>query len=304
VFEQAQRGRSWIGAVVMLALAGGVAAALLLPDRFDELLTAADRMARGVPLGASPFAESRRDSPYQGSPLAAALAAEAAWVSVDAESALAEADRIAQDVGWWLLEHTGEADVQAAEEALWDAGDADELFLRIATALRDARVVARRAHRLSEPEPVAEGQPVYVHPDDLPWLFAHVAWRLDLRAELVRSPVHHYLVFRDPDGEGSRAVEATCFRRVDALGNVVQSDQPSVGRRLVQPEHHYPTGVGGIRNPSPLPAGAYESFLDDDALLVGVVERLEERHGPVSDTSLCGALASAPGQHPRCEEAR
>lgn len=302
MFEQARAGRSWLGGFLGLTLIGGVAIAALRPGLLDAALDQADLLASGVTPGTELLATAHVDQPYRRSPLLLAMALEEVFTEVDGRQGEALGDAIAEELGRWMLQQTGASDLDAAERALWAAGRQDELFVELATRLRAHEVHARNRHRLSQPDPEGEGQPVYVHPDDLPWLMAHVLWRLDVRAELVRSPVHHYLVARAPDGGGSRAIEATCFRRVDALGKVVQSDQPSVGRRLVQPEGHYPSGVGGIRNPDPLPAGAYVSFLDDDSLATGVLERLEERYGPADERRLCAAAAAWSLTLARCSE--
>lgn len=275
MFDAARRSSGWGVGVLLALMVGGVGWGVRAGG-----LEAVDRLARGVPLGARPLATTADDRPYTRSPLATALALEAAWVPVDAASALALGDRLAETVGTWMLETTGAPDLEAAERALWAEGRIDALPVRLATAMRDAEVHARAGHRLSEG---AAGVPVYAHPDDLTWLMAHVAWRLDLAFVVVPSPVHHYLLLRGPDGR-ARGVEATCFRRVDALGKVVPHDQPSVGRRLVFPPEHYPSGAGGIRAPDRLPAGVYEPLEGDEALEAAIRQRLEARHGPVPAT--------------------
>jgi hypothetical protein len=304
VFEGAKRSGAWGGWLLGVLVLGGAGLLWARPELGERLLDAADLAAAGVDPTASWSADERSDQPYAHSPLQLMLAMQAAWLEPsaahDPAGALAFADELAEAVGRWLLVTTGTSSVQEAERALWEAGRADELAVFFATTLRERQVHARRSRRLSEAGFV-EGQPVYVHPDELAWLFAHVAWRLDLRTELVQSPVHHYVVWREPEGERSRAVEATCFRRVDALGKVVPHEQPSVGRRLVLPEHHYPEGTGGIRNPDPLPEWAYRS-LSDTELADGLARQLGERLGEPRNEELCATLAELGRTLAVCEE--
>ena len=298
MFDAARTGRSWWWMGAGGALVVGAAVLWARPELGQRALQQLDLASSGVPVGATLWPATRNATPYADSPLQLAMVIEGAWVPVDVDAAVGVADGLATSLSRWMLQQTGASSPQAAEAALWEAGRIDDLLVHLATLLREAQVHARASHRLSQPEP--EGQPVYVHPDDLAWLAAHVAWRLDLHAELVRSPIHHYLVFRSPDGERSRAFEATCFRRVDALGVVVPHDQPSVGRRLVLPEDHYPRGVGGIRNPTPLPPGAYAT-LDDVTLFGALVERLTARHGTVDEEALCEVSAAAGVRYAPCE---
>jgi hypothetical protein len=131
-----------------------------------------------------------------------------------------------------------------------------------------------------------------VHPDELPLLFAHVAWRLDLRAELVRSPEHLYVLLREPGGDRVRGVEPTCFPRVDALGAVVPSEEASVGRRLTFDEDFFSSGVGGLRNPSPLPEGAYTTVAPSE--LVGELLALAAERQGTDPAALEARLADHP----------
>lgn len=270
MFDAARRGAGW-GRWLFLA-AGLAAVAWGVRSGGLESL---DRLARGVPLDAPRLATEGVDRPYSRSPLAVALELEGAWHTVDAEAALALGDRLAEALGDWMLQTTGAPDLDAAERRLWADRRIDALAVALARLLREADVHARQRHRLSEG---ADEVPVYVHPDDLPWLMAHVFWRLDLRFTVVPSPVHHYLLLEGPEGQ-RRGVEATCFRRVDALGKVVPHDQPSVGRRLTFPEAHYPSGAGGIRAPDRLPDGVYEPLRDDATLAEALRARLEARYG-------------------------
>jgi len=300
VFEQARSGSSWLGGLLVVGAVGLGLGAWWRPDLLDVALQQVDLASRGIVPGTSLWASERVDYPVARSPLEVALALEGAWVTVDPAQGLALADRVATDAGRWMLQQTAAGSVEEAEQVLWSRGEQDQLFVFVAQRLREEGVHARKRHRLSEPED--EGQPVYVHPDDLAWIIAHVAWRLDLRVELVRSPVHHYLVAREPGGEGARTVEATCFRRVDALGQVVQSDQPSVGRRFMAPEAHYPSGVGGIRHVEPLPEGAYRSLRSEEAVAEAIMERLTARHGEVELSTLCPVAASHRVRVPPCIE--
>lgn len=213
--------------------------------------------AGGHPL-AEPFAREHVDQTFAESPLVVSLGLEEAFAPMEREEVLAFADALARDLGFWLLETTGAPDVEEAERRLWSEGDPDRLAVAWALRLQARHLYARHTQRLSGATAPYRDDPRYAHPDELALLFAHVAWRLDLATDLVRSPVHHYFLLREPGGTRARGVEPTCFRRVDALGRVVKdSDEPSVGRRLTFPPDHYPSGVGGIRNPVPLPKGSY-----------------------------------------------
>jgi hypothetical protein len=246
--------------VVVLLLGGLAAGALVWRDElFSRLSVLLDG---GNPL-APIFAEERRDQVYAESPLAVSLELERGMASGEPERALAFADEIAREVGYWMLSATGASDLDEAERRLWADGQPDGLAIAFAKALQDRQLYSRRNQHLSAGLPGLDGHgdardPKYIHPDELPLLFLHVAWRLDLDARLVRSPIHLYVLLQEPGGERQRGVEPTCFRCVDVLGKVVHSDEASVGRRLTFPPEHYPSGVGGIRNPEPLPPGAYE----------------------------------------------
>ena len=251
-------------------------------------------LAGGNPF-ASPVVHEHRDQIYPESPLAVALRVEATFAEVDADGALALADAIARDLGFWLLAHTGASDLHEAEIALWQQGDPDPLAVAWAVRMQAANVRARReGQRLSADVPADPGpaSPVYVHPDDLPWMFLHAAWRLDLAAELVRSPIHQYVVLHQPDGDGARAVEPTALWRVDALGDMVTSDEISVGLFLTMHESQFRRGSGGITNPDPLPAGSYQT-IGAHELEADLFERLAQRHDSGEE-----ALAARLGQSP------
>jgi hypothetical protein len=258
-----------------------------VPDRFSVLV------AGGSPF-ASPFAEVRRDQPYAESPLAESLALEEGLADVKRDAALAFADALARDLGWWLLATTGASDLDEAERTLWATDHSPDRFaIAWATRLQEREVYARTSVPGLWSGPPEQG-PVYVHPDELPLLLAHVAWRLDLRAELVRSPIHLYLLFREPGGDGVRGVEPTCFRRVDALGRDVPHDDPSVGRRLTFAEDFFSSGVGGIRNPDPLPPGAYTTVQPSE-LTGELLARASARH-EVDVAALEAKLAEQPSR--------
>ncbi len=134
--------------------------------------------------------------------------------------------------------------------------------------------------------------PVYVHPDELPLLLMHVAWTLDLRAELVRSPIHQYVHLLEPGGERVRGVEPTAFRLTERAEGSTQ-DEPSVGRALVFEPDHFPSGRGGIRNPSPLPRGTYQPVTPAE-LPGALLARAAARHD-VDPSKLEERLGSSPG---------
>lgn len=289
MFESGGGGSErWLFAVGLVVL-GVVAVFTIRP----ELLSRASLLAQGIDPTAPVLASRHEDSPYEVSPLAVSLELEARVREVDADGVLAWADELAKDVGLWLMVDTASADVADAEAALWARGGPRPLSVAFARELRRRSVYARSNRRLSAGAPTTG--PVSMHPDELALLWAHVAWRLDLDAVLVRSPVHVYGLYRGPEGERV-GVEPTCFRRVDDLGNAVPSQEPSVGRLLSFGEDLYPSGAGGIRHPDPMPAGVYEEVTDEAlaGVLAGLlVARLDD---PEAARALApAALAGASG---------
>lgn len=256
----------WIG----LGLGLGVAAWLALGgvQGLDVVLSGGNPFA-------SPFPAERVDQPYVRSPLEVALELEAdLHDDVDTAATLAFADRIATDLGRWMTQRAATADVQQAERALWDEGAIDAIPIKWASLLQGREVYVRSQRRLSTGPP--SSGPIYVHFDEAALLFAHAAWRLDLDAHLVRSPVHHYVHLHDPAGDEIVGVEPTCIWRVDALGHPTGSSEDCLGPKLTFGSRHHPSGAGGIRNPDPLPAGAYEE-IDDEALRGELLARLLDR---------------------------
>lgn len=274
MFDQARQGRSWPLAIALFVGVAALALAWIRPDLVSGMAEAVSDRLQGDAL-----VVEGRDRLLSQSPLEVVMRLDGVdAVAADQVRGLSEA--LAKDAGRWLLRHTDRDDLQSAEVQLWEMGGPDPLLFYIAAQLRARNVYLRKRHRLFDG--VADEGPIYAHPDELTWLAADILWRLDLRADLVQSPVHQYLVVRAPGAAGSRTFEVTCFRRVDALGKVVPSDEPSVGRRLVAPEDHYPSGVGGIRHPSPLPNDAYvvldEARLPEAmALRLAAIHALQER---------------------------
>jgi hypothetical protein len=234
----------WVGAGLF---ACGVAALIASASTTGALKGAGDRVdlaMAGVDPTASPWATAHQDFAYAQSPLQAALELEALLGPTSAPPVLAFADDLSRHMGLWLLRHTGASSIEDAETALWAAGPPDAFVVELARQLRDRQVYLRRNKRLG-----ADGvatPPIYMHPDEVVWVAAHVAWRLDLNMVLVHSPAHQFLRWDEPGGTGSRTVEITCFRRVDGTGKGVPSEEFSVGRRLTGPADHYPSGAGGI----------------------------------------------------------
>jgi hypothetical protein len=232
-----------------------------------------------------PFTEVHVDFPVDTSPFAAALALDDAATPEARARMLTAADAVAGELGWWLLSETGTTDVHAAESALWARDhDPDALAQRWARELRVAGVYSRPAFGVHF-DPAPDHSPTYVHPDELLWVFLHVAWRLDLRASVVPSPVHWYVLLREPGGAGVRGVETTCFRCPDDA-------EPSVGLRLTFAEDFYPSGVGGIRNPEPLPPGTYVEVAPD--ALAGITLASVERRSVPDLPRLAAHLRAHP----------
>ncbi|MEQ1568121.1 MAG: hypothetical protein ABMA64_20950 [Myxococcota bacterium] len=272
-------------AAVLAALVGGAA---WLGDPVERASVLA---GGGNPL-AEPFVDPRVDQLYPESPLVASLRAEAEFGPVAEAAVTAFADELAREVGFWALASTGTSDLDAAERALWTGRRIDDLAVAWALGMQARELHAReRQGRLSAGIP--ERGPRYLNPEEAALVFAHVAWRLDLDAVLIRSPEHWYVELRDPAGAiAPRGLEPTCFWRVDAAGEVMPSEEPSVGRRLSFPADHYSSGVGGIRNPSPLPAGAYEP-ISAAALPGALLAALAERYGE-EPAALDAAMAADP----------
>jgi hypothetical protein len=290
MFDAVARRSAWPVVAVTLGLLG--VAVWAVPDRTERASVLA---GGGDPL-ASPFAEERRDQPYPESPLAVSLALEAGLAAVDVDAALAFGDALARELGFWLLATTGAGDLDEAERRLWSVeGSPDRLAVAWAVRLQQREVYARTSLPGLWAGVPAAG-PRYVHPDELPLLFAHVAWRLDLDAELVRSPIHLYVLLHDPGGDGVRGLEPTSFRRVDVLGANVPSEEASVGRRLTFGADFFSSGVGGLRNPDPLPAGAYTPVAPSE--LVGeLLGRAAARHD-TDPATLEARLADQPALAP------
>jgi hypothetical protein len=261
----------------LLALAVAAAAAVAWTP---FALPRARAALRGGDPFAEPFAVERRDFPYRDSPLARALALDPARTDDERERSLRAADDLARELGWWWIDRAGVGDIDAAERAAWDP---DAFAARWAEAVRDRRVYARAA--VGGAFLPAPPEPTYVHPDELVWLFLHVAWRLDLRAEAVPSPVHVYALLREPGGERVRGVEPTCFR-------CSEDGEPGVGVKLTFPEDFFSSGVGGIRNPPrPIP-GTYLPLGPDD--LEGAVLRSVEARRGADPERLLAHLAAHP----------
>jgi len=242
MFDAARSSRSPVLAGAVLLALAMAAAMYARPDLWAQASEHVDRVLARAGFRSDPFAAERVDHPYADSPLTLALDLEQELGDTDQDAVLRWADDLAREMGLWLLRETGTSDVAAAEDALWDDARQDDFVVELARQLRNREVYARQQQRLAR----IDGPPQYVHPDELAWIGAHVGWRLDLRMRLMRSPVHHYLVWTSPSGKLGRTVELTNFRRVDALGKLVPSDEPSVGRRLVGPEDLFPSGAGGI----------------------------------------------------------
>lgn len=257
MFEQQQRRSRPVVPLVIggMVLAAGAWFALGGLDQIDILL------GGGNPF-ASTLAQEHHDQPYAESPLAVALRVESELrEGVDVDRTLAWADGVARDLGSWMLSTTGADDVHEAEKALWESRSVDRMVFQWARIMQDRDARVRPDARLSSgPDRTAPR----LHPDEAILVLGHVAWRLDLDAALVRSPVHHYLHLHEPGGEGVRGVEATCFWRVDSLGKPTGSDEKCQGPKLVFGVKHHPSGAGHIRNPTPLPPGAYDEVAAEE----------------------------------------
>lgn len=267
--------RSWFlpAALVVLAVLGG--AALLVPDGRHRLFVA---MAGGNPL-ASPVAAARDDRLYPTDPLELSLDLESTFGEVDRARALAFADELARQLGWWLLERTGGSDVEDAERKLWAEDGRPDAFVEAWSAAMQRREVYARTTVPGLWKGPPEQPPIYVHPDELPLILLRVATDLDLRMELVRSPQHLYVLWREPGGERVRGVEPTAFRLFDRTGNAAteSGSEPSVGKALTFEEDHFSSGTGGIRNPVPLPPGSYET-VSAAALASDLLGSIAKRH--------------------------
>ncbi|MCB9699618.1 MAG: hypothetical protein H6738_22730 [Alphaproteobacteria bacterium] len=267
--------RSWFLPIAVVALAAVAGAALMVPDGRQRLSLL---LAGGDPT-ASPVATARDDLLYPTDPLELSLDLEATFGEVDRARALGFADDLARELGWWLLEHTGGSDLEDAERKLWAKDGRPDPFVEAwSEALQRREVYARTTvPGLWKGPPT--NPPIYVHPDELPLILLRVATDLDLRMELVRSPKHLYVLWREPGGERVRGIEPTAFRLFDRTGNAAteSGSEPSVGKALTFEPDHFSSGTGGIRNPDPLPPGAYET-VSPAALASDLLDALARRH--------------------------
>ncbi len=270
MFEQAQRGSGRTIGVIAGVLAASAGGLWWSAPSSEGWWRGLDRVVAGVDPRAPSFAASPVGV-YPESPLALALRLEGALGPSAVDEGVAWADGVADEMGQWLMLRTGRADRHEAEAALWAAGDVDAFAVELARLLRERDVYLRKQKRLGAEGPV--GRPVYLHPDEVVWVGAHVAWRLELDVSLVDSPVHQYLLWRDPGSDRARTVDLTCFRRVDDRGALQPSEEYSVGRRLVGPADHYPSGAGGIRHEAGVDADDYRA-VEPAGLRASIVRRL------------------------------
>ncbi|MCA9490700.1 MAG: hypothetical protein KC621_12305 [Myxococcales bacterium] len=267
--------RSWFLPVAVVALAAAVGVFLLVPDGRQRVSLL---VAGGNPM-AEPVASARDDLLYTTDPLELSLELEATFGEVDRGAALGFADDLARELGWWLLERTGGSDLEDAERKLWAEDGRPDAFVEAwSEALQRREVYARTTVPGLWKGPPGE-PPIYVHPDELPLILLRVATDLDLRMELVRSPKHLYVQWREPGGERVRGIEPTAFRLFDRTGHAAteSGSEPSVGKALTFEPDHFSSGTGGIRNPDPLPPGAYET-VSPAALPSDLLDALARRH--------------------------
>lgn len=245
--------------------------------------------ARGVLAGRNPlgsaFVGRAERYPYSGSPLAWYLAEEARFVPLDQEAALAFADAIGDEVAWQLAAETGEADVRAAERALWARGDGQAIPRWIAAALRGKGVVYHEESLFSRSfDPALHLVPGTIHMDcdQLVYLFLHVAWRLDVPMMAMPAPLHLYLRYNGPDGEVV-TVETTRFRPLRAHDPIVRE---RLDPGFFIEEEHFRSGRGGAWASPDLvrAAGLYEPWTERDmrdAILANVLVGLRSHRIPV-----------------------
>ncbi len=252
--SQPPASRPWpmIGAVsVVVAGSGALLGALENPDAADRVLLQAHLLVTGRgPTGADGFVTTREDYPYPGSPFLEYLSYEARFVQLDQERATDLADAVAAEVGWRMLAETGADDVIEADRLLWERGEARQIPLWIAQALRARGVFYHQESLLSrsfDPEIHADEDLVHLDCDQLAHLYAHVAWRLDLALHELQSPFHVYVQLSPPAGVTAEpiTVETTNFRRVDDDGVRVDFMGEGIGEDYLIDADYHASGKSG-----------------------------------------------------------
>lgn len=275
--------------------------AVAWPDQYARL----EARVIGTFAGRNPFGHVFVDHasayPYSGSPLEWYLDYEGRFVPLDRELVLRMADEIAADVGWRLSAATGEADPVAAEAALWAAGNQKELPLWIAQNLRERGVFYHPESLFSrsfDPEVHGVGKNnVHLDCDQLAYVFAHVAMRLDLAMKVVPSVQHVYLRYDGPSGEAPLYVETTQFRSVDIDGNRIDYAGASIGEDFYVDADYYSSGRSGTWATASITAaaGLYEPSTEEDIrdnivgnVLVGLEAQGKSVYPDESEAHLAG----------------
>ena len=241
-------------AVIPAALVGALALTIQAPATADRVVLRGLLLASGRwPAEASNLGpDTRIDYPYTSSPFVDYATYEARFLEVDVERVSTFADDIAQEIGWRLLDHTGEPEVGAAEFKLWQEQDAEGIPLWIAAALRDRGVYYHGESLLSRSfdDWLHSGRgEAHLDCDLLAHLFSHVAWRLDLNIAEIPSASHAYVVYRPPVGVEAEPlyVETTNFRKIDADGRRIDYLGEGIGEDFFIDEGYHRSGRGGIR---------------------------------------------------------
>jgi hypothetical protein len=157
--------------------------------------------------GAEVFADEPIDQVYAESPLVVWAELSARMGAHDPGRALALGDAIARDASLWLTSTTGADDLHEAERRLWARGGVDELLEVCFDAMRERGVVAHVDRHLAWDPSDEPPDMIYANAGEVLLLLAHVAWRLDLDAQLYRHPPRVVsLVLHEPGGPGRREV--------------------------------------------------------------------------------------------------
>ena len=294
-----------IGLAAASLAAGLIALAVIAPDRLWRIGLQAEVLSGGRwPSSAAGFVSTRDDYPYPWSPLERYASYEAQFVELDAAAITRFADGIAEEVGWQMLNRTGAADVHAAEIAMWAAGDAKQIPLWIAAALRDRGAFYREESLLSrsfDPWRHAGAAELHLDCDQLTHLFAHVASRLDLAIHEVAAPMHMYLQYAPPAGLPQREsapplwIEATNFRKIEIQSRRGQTTGvdymgEGVGDDFFIDADYHPSGKGGTYSSKAMAAAAgfyqpVDARYLEDSVVVNVMAGLEHNHidAPIVD---------------------
>lgn len=261
-----------IGLLVSLLVASPLVLTAVAPSIADRLWLQLAALQLGVlPTAANVQAAEKVDFAYPWSPFAHYLQVESGIEPFDTALASAWADDLAVEVGLRLLSHTGTSDLSAAEVALWEQGQQEELPRWIARGLRDRGAFYHQEsllRRSFDPTRHRPGQEQHLDCDQLVYVFTHVAERLDLDMRPVPAVSHVYLHYRAPAGAAGETVvvETTEFRTIEVERDRINYAGEGLGDDFIVPADWHRSGKGGTWASASLTQAArlYEPAEPDD----------------------------------------